>query len=187
MFLILLILIQCLIIFLIHLYFDHLDSKNVDFLSTLQASNLLSVQTSLNTNLVWGVLLLIASFILESNSLLYIKTGLSEILYNNRLYIYIVACILNIFSTYMLKQSIAKIDIYLKKSTDLEKSTTLLLNYYEKQIELAERRLNLFKSFSFLPVVILFINNLNSLKQSNTNIQFESLIFIDPINVYLLL
>ncbi|OTP46882.1 hypothetical protein A5884_003760, partial [Enterococcus sp. 7D2_DIV0200] len=87
----------------------------------------------------------------------------------------------------MLKQSIAKIDIYLKKSTDLEKSTTLLLNYYEKQIELAERRLNLFKSFSFLPVVILFINNLNSLKQSNTNIQFESLIFIDPINVYLLL
>ncbi|OTP46881.1 hypothetical protein A5884_003759 [Enterococcus sp. 7D2_DIV0200] len=93
MFLILLILIQCLIIFLIHLYFDHLDSKNVDFLSTLQASNLLSVQTSLNTNLVWGVLLLIASFILESNSLLYIKTGLSEILYNNRLYIYIVACI----------------------------------------------------------------------------------------------
>lgn len=172
---------------LIHYFTLFKMNQNEDFLETKSSTILSMIKISCEKNLSWCILLMIASFIIENETIPTIKNEIPTILFSNRYYFLL---LLSTFNSYKITLKWDKIIILKRKEKNSKtpiEDLKHLLQIIEKRKELVDRKLNFLKSFSFIPILLLLINNLSSLKEKNPTLEFSSLLLMNKLNIYILL
>ena len=170
-----------------HYYIIYKLGKNNNFFESTKSTIILSFETLCYNNIVGCILLIFASYLIENEKQYNIKNNIPNFIYSTRYF-----CLLLLTISCGLKRKLNWDELKIFKHVEKKSLIPIteikhLLKITEKRKELAERRLNFFKSFSFVPIFLLFINNLNSLKETNPNLNIDSLLLLNKFNIYVLL
>lgn len=169
--------------FLILYRLEHDD----DYFESLHASFIYSIESSSKTTIVWCLLLMVASFILENDTSSTLKNQLPHILYSNRYWLLLVFSIGRTAKMIFIQNELTIFKRKEKNSLNPLEELQHLLQLTGKRKELADRKLNFLKSFSSIPILLLLINNLSSLQEDNPAMSIESLLLLNKANIYILL
>lgn len=161
--------------------------RNDDFLETKAATILSTVESACRTNISWCILLMTASFIVENETTFHIKNEIPTFIFSNRYWLLLLLSAVNAYKMALEWNEIVTLKRKEKNSQTPVEDLQHMLQITEKRKELSDRKLNLLKSFSFIPVLLLFVNNLSSLKETNPTLNFGSLLLLNKLNIYILL